>query len=810
MPSGRRSLKEREMSQSNIEDIYPLSPAQEGILFHHLSSAGTGVYCSQNSFTLRNLNPPAFEQAWRQVINRHPILRTAFVWSNLPKPHQVVGRKAALRLTVQDWRGIQPEEQSIRLGKLALADRRQGFHPSRAPLMRLTLFRLDRDRYRFLWSHHHLLLDGWSVFLILKEVAAFYHAYVNGWDLSLKQPRPFRDYIGWLHRQDDLQAESYWRRTLTGFTEPLSLGDASRRAERQEQKLEQSIRVSPETFRRLQALTRSSHLTLNTLAQGTWALILSHLGRKKDVVFGATVSGRPPNLAGVESMIGIFINILPMRVRIAPSDGLLPWLKTIQDQRVEASQYEHIALSQIQRWSDAPRGRAMFESLLSFENYPVQIDDETIRLGRNLEAQDFRWDSESNFPLTIIIAPRAGLELKIAYDADRFTKDSIRRLLRYFICLLDSIAVKTDVRLGELAGALTKLDRELEQGAPARKDLKRSVKPRSRAGSFSPREMVSLGFPESGQSAPLIIRPAVRDVALAEWVKEQRALIEHELSHHGAILFRGFGIKSPTEFEQVAAAICPHLFLEYGDAPHDGVSGNVYSPTAYPADKAILFRNQSSHLRQWPMKIWFYCAKSVQTGGEIRLVDCRRVYQSLDARIRERFQNKNLLYIRNFTSGSDVGWQSFFQTENRGDVESICREHGIDFEWKDGDRLQTRRLRGAVAAHPKTGEMVFFNQVQLHHPFCSGESRRKSLRSIFSEDESPRNVYYGDGSPIEESALQEIGRVYQENAVLFPWQEGDILMLDNMLTAHGRNPDLDVQKIVAAAGEMFACRDLEN
>ncbi len=802
---------EYELSRNNIEDIYPLSPAQEGILFHSLSAAESGIYISQNSCTLRHLNVTMFERAWRSVIDRHPILRTAFVWTGLAKPHQVVGCKVAPHLAIEDWRGFSSIEQLTRFEVFAQADRRQGFIPSRAPLMRLTLLRLADNRYRFIWSHHHLLLDGWSVFMILKEVADFYQSGVKGHDLNLKSARPFSDYIGWLQQQDSSRAEMFWRRILNGFTQPVKLGMSESNAEEQGQKIGQSIKLLPATLDRLHVLARSHHLTLNTLIQGAWALIISHISRRKDLVFGTTVSGRPVSLAGVEAMAGLFINVLPMRVQVVPGAQLLPWLKGIQEQRIDAGQYEHVPLSQIQRWSDVPRGQALFESLLSFENYPIQIDDAMLQLGRDLEAQDFRWDSESNFPLTIIASPRNGLSLKIVYAADQFTANTISRLLSYYVTLLDRIAASPEVRLGELEGLLTKADRKQQvsaQRAPLLKGLNRPG--RNGTVNLSLMELVKTGFLRLEQPLPLVVQPAVKDVELADWVKNQRDWVETELLEHGAILFRGFGIKSPSEFEQVAAAICLHLFSEYGDLPRDEVSGKVYSSTPYPADKAILFHNESSHLHQWPMKIWFHCVKAAQEGGETPIVDCRRVYQSLDLHIREQFLQKKIMYVRNFTDGMDVSWQTFFRTDQRCEVENYCRAHEIDFEWKKGNRLQTRQICRAVVRHPKTKDAVFFNQVQLHHPSCLDESLRQSMFSLFGEDDLPRNVYYGDGTIIEESVMREIGQIYRASAINFPWQEGDILMLDNMLTAHGRNPYGGHRKIIVTMGEMLNSKDLEN
>jgi len=305
---------------------------------------------------------------------------------------------------------------------------------------------------------------------------------------------------------------------------------------------------------------------------------------------------------------------------------------------------------------------------------------------------------------------------------------------------------------------------------------------------------------------PLLVEPAAADLNLANWSRKNQDFIARELAGHGAILFRGFDLKSVGQFEEFATTICPHLFDEYGDLPREGVSGKVYGSTPYPSDQAILFHNESSHMHRWPMKIWFYCVTAAREGGETPIVDCRKIYQLLDPLIRERFERKQLMYVRNYTDGLDVGWQSFFQTTDKSVVEAFCRRAGIDFEWKKNNGLRTRQICRAVARHPRTGEMVFFNQVQLHHLSCVDSATRLSLCALFREEDLPRNVYYGDGTPIEDSVIEEICDLYWRTSVRFPWREGDVVMLDNMLTAHGRLPFVGPRKIVVAIGEIIESR----
>jgi hypothetical protein len=252
------------------------------------------------------------------------------------------------------------------------------------------------------------------------------------------------------------------------------------------------------------------------------------------------------------------------------------------------------------------------------------------------------------------------------------------------------------------------------------------------------------------------------------------------------------------------------LFGEYGDLPREEVSGKVYGATPYPSDQMIRFHNESSHLHSWPLKIMFFCVQPPEQGGETPIVDCRKIYARLDPAVRERFAKKGLMYIRQYIDGLDVSWQSFFKTTDRSVVEEQSRRACFELEWMKNGGLKTRRVGPAVARHPKSGEMIFFNQLQLHHAYCLPPAVRKSLESLYSVEDFPRQVYYGDGSPIEESVVESICDLYRENSVSFTWRRGDMLVLDNMLGAHGRHPYVGARKIVVAIGEMFAQTGMEN
>jgi alpha-ketoglutarate-dependent taurine dioxygenase len=310
---------------------------------------------------------------------------------------------------------------------------------------------------------------------------------------------------------------------------------------------------------------------------------------------------------------------------------------------------------------------------------------------------------------------------------------------------------------------------------------------------------------ESFEQFPVLLQPNVENVNLIEWAKNNHQLIETMLLKQGAVLFRGFKIDSMHGFEQFVRSF-PVQLINYGErsSPRTRLSSGLYTSTDHPADQYILLHNEQSYTLNWPMKIWFFCLIPAQQGGGTPIADSRKILRNLDSNTVQQFAEKQIMYVRNYGDGLGLPWQEVFQTNDKSIVEQHCRNAGIEFDWKNNNRLRTRQIRPAIRNHPKTGELVWFNHAFFFHISSLHEQAREFMLEVLSEDEFPFNTFYGDGSPIENSVIDEIRQIYKQETVVSPWQEQDILMLDNMLVAHGREPYTGPRKIVVAMAEAFS------
>nr|QEO73591.1 AMP-dependent synthetase and ligase [uncultured bacterium] len=425
-------------ADQSIVDSYPLTPAQRGMLFDALLAPESGVYVGQFDIGLSGVDDPArLGEAWQTVVDRTPVLRTSVVWQEIDDAVQVVRRDVRLPISHHDLTGLSASAQLRAYQRLLTADRAAGVDLSSPSPMRLTLVRTSDTDVRAIWTVHHLMLDGWSAHLLLADV-------LNAYSGRAPRPqRPFRDYVMWLLDQDPAEAEEYWREELAGFTAPTPLGYDKVPAQ---EYVPQSTAVidwevpAPLT-ERLAAFAKRAGLTVNTLVQGAWALLLAGHSGERDVCFGATVSGRPADVPDVESIAGLFITTLPVRADVDGMRDLRSWLSDLQQAQARARSFESVSLPQVQGWSELPAGTRMFDSIVVFENYPVSA-----RSGEGPRLWDLSATEVNGYPLNLVVYPGEDMSLAFRYDPALFRTATIQRMAGHLVALLESFVDSSTVR----------------------------------------------------------------------------------------------------------------------------------------------------------------------------------------------------------------------------------------------------------------------------------------------------------------------------------------------------------------------------
>jgi amino acid adenylation domain-containing protein len=434
---------------ANIDAIYPLTPTQKGILFSSLAaSTDSGIYFQQLTWAIRTvLDASLFRQAWHQVVHRHDVLRTFFVWEGRDDPVQCVCTRVGVPWEDVDWRD-QGGANAERLKDFLAADRRGGFVFNRAPLLRFHLIQLAADRFQFVFSFHHILLDGWCLPKVITEAFAIYRHLKYDSALCLEKPPVYRDFVAWQRRQNQKRAEEVWREILRGFSTPTTLRlkePAPKAGVVKSDSAARWSRLSEHTTARLRHIAKRHRCTLSTMVQAGWALLLRSYSGESDIVFGVTVSGRSVSLAAADSIVGLFINTLPARVRLRSSQPLVSVLSDLTRQQIQREELSYASLAEIQKYSQLPGGSPLFESIIVFENYP--IDEKLKETGDALSIHDFEFFERTNYPLTVLVVPGEALAIKISYDDGRFYAEDIARLSRNLGMLLESIASNPDGRI---------------------------------------------------------------------------------------------------------------------------------------------------------------------------------------------------------------------------------------------------------------------------------------------------------------------------------------------------------------------------
>jgi alpha-ketoglutarate-dependent taurine dioxygenase len=791
-------------------NTFSLSFAQQRLWFLDQLEPGSFAYNIPAAVRLRgSLDVAALERSLNEIMRRHEALRATF-HAVEGKPVQVIAPPGLIPLRLICLDELVEAAREAEAWRTIIAEAKQPFDLSTGPLLRATLLRLDIEEHIILLTMHHIISDGWSMGILLDEVAILYRAFSEGKPSPLPElPIQYTDFAQWQRRWfrgEVLEMHlAYWNQQLKDPLPVLQLPMDRRRPPIQTYNgAIQSITLSPDLSEAIKTLSeREAATPFMTLLAAFKTLLYRYTGQV-DMIVGTGIANR--NRIETESLIGFFVNLLVLRTNLTGEPSFLELLQRVRKVTIEAYAHQDLPFDKLVEelqpkrdlsrtpllqvvfvLQNAPRNSLTLPGLTAL---PLELDGGTAR-----------------FDLTVFVVPtEAGLKVTIQYNTDLFESRTIKRMLDHYQTLLGSIVAQPHAPIrtlrflneGERKQEMSEREKHQASGFERLKDIKPKVI------NLSKEALVKTDYLQTGQTLPLVARPLFDDLDLVDWAINNRVFIETHLLKHGAILFRGFNIKSVAEFEQFALSICPELFDENGELERTNISSRVYTPVNYPSDKSILWHNENSFCPRWPLKLWFFCIQPSLSGGETPIADSRRVFQLVRPEIREHFVKKKIMYLRNYHDGLGLSWQTVFQTTERAAVEEYCRKFDIDFEWKGTDHLTTRCVRPAVAKHPLTGEMVWFNQATHWHVSCLDEASRDSLLHLFSEEDLPRNAYYGDGSPIEDAVMNEICEAYRKTEAVFPWERGDVLMLDNMLTAHARKPYAGQRELAVAMGEMVS------
>nr|WP_281284851.1 non-ribosomal peptide synthetase [Azomonas agilis] len=795
----------------------PLSLAQRRLWIAEQFSQGSGAYGMPLALRLDGpLRAECLHQALQMLGQRHEVLRSAVDCDDEGEPLLLIQTSVDINLPFEDLRALDAAEQQLRVLEAQLGNLHQPIALDQAPMLRARLLRLSGEAHVLLLNVHHIISDGWSMALMVNELIASYSALVHGQVPKLESLAvQYSDYAIWQverERAGLLQASAqWWRIALHGSSGRLALPtDQPRPAQASQAGENLTFDLPQATVKAVRECSVQWGVTPYMLLLAAFQLLMHRVSGQQDLLLGADVAGREhPDL---EALIGFFVNVLPLRSQLDEQLDFAAWVARTRTTVLDASEHQALPFDLIVEAVGASRHLGMnplVQVLFVMNDMPVAPTD----LG-GLQVQVLpQAGGYSKFDMALFIDPVAdGWRVTWQYATELFKAERIQALLRGWLDILDQVVGNPHIQLREITMSVHSeiVAAPAAVGGQPKKDKLANFLKRSAAVTVAkPANAVRETAMVPGQVFPLMIEPADVGLNLIDWVAANRADLERKLLVHGGIIFRGFGLKTPQDFEAFAEAVQPGLYGQYGDLPKKEGGKNTYRSTPYPEQKMILFHNEGAHQDRWPRKQLFFCELPSPIGGTTPVVDCRMMYQRLPDALRQRLEEKGLLYVRTFTDKLDVSWQHFFKTESRAEVEYRCQVAGIQWRWLDNDELQIRTRCPAVIEHPITGQKSFFNQVQLHHVYCLDADVREDLLALYGLQRMPRHVYYGDGSPIEDADMALIGELYEACAVRFDWQIGDVVLVDNMLTAHARDPFQGPRKIVVAMGDMMERADLE-
>jgi alpha-ketoglutarate-dependent taurine dioxygenase len=766
--------------------VAPLSYAQERLWFLDRMLPGKPLYNIAGATRLEgDLDVSALYKTLSEIVRRHEVLRTTFPLVG-GQCVQMIGESSRLRLPVVDLGVLNGSACQTEFTRLIDAEAMRPFDPLSGPLFRVSLLRLARECYVLQYTLHHLVADGWSLRILMHEIGALYCAYAGGRAPSLPELAiQYADFAVWqreqLGRRGLENQLEFWRRQLQGAPALLSLRGAKPRSEMPNfEGGAAAFKLTRELTEAVREAGRLQGATVFMMLLSALAAVLHANGAGTDLVIGTPVAGR--DAPETEPLIGFFVNAVALRVNLAGNPKVNELLERVRAVCLNAYTLVFQVVCNFQE-TGLPDS-----SLPGLRLSPIAIRPGCAKYDLNL----FVWMQQDC------------ITGSLEYRLDLFDQGFIDRLIGEFKLVLTGIAQEPGLILDELCRRTAGGRKEHpEDGTMMTSQPGAPAGMRRRKLSLSGEALVKTSFLQTDQTIPLVFEPALPGIDLAEWAAGNLEFLETQLLRHGAILFRGFPVQTVNAFRNFASVAAPNPvnYIE-GSSPRTLIGDKVYTSTEYPAGFSISMHSELSYAHRWPGKLLFYCQTPPSSGGETPIADNRKLLASLDPALVERFERLGVRYMRNLRGdrGPGLSWQAVFETDDRDVVEGYCREGNVEFSWKADGGLWTSQDRPATGRHPATGERIWFNQADQWHPSNLGRELAQALYQVASEADLPINAYYGDGAPFDPIDLDKIREAYDGVRVLFPWRQGDTLLLDNMLTAHGRMPFTGPRKVLVAMG----------
>lgn len=815
------------------EDMMPLSNAQQRIWFmQQLKPSDTSFNMNSVIELQGNLDINALQLAVNAVVNKHEILRVTY-HEHLGEGAQRIHDELSVNVAFLDIASSTDElaYDSPAVEPILQKNTHIAFDLSNESPLKVFLYRIGKNRYLCQLVQHHIASDGWSSALLMNDLATAYaQATDTGAETKATQITltpldiQYVDYAHWQHQQSHSPQQQaglhYWRSALAGmppqlalpFKKPVLAYKPTKPVDNQQGDAV-DFSLSAELTQRLKQLAKDQQCSLFMVLMGAFSTQLHHHTRSQDITIGTDVANRPQ--AETEALIGFFVNLIAVRTKPNSSMQFSDYLQEVKSVCLDGFEHQNIPFDRVVDALKPPRIEGvhpLIQALLVMQNMPSAKPF----MGDVAVTPRISKQAHSKFDMALFVSEVDDtLSLRWVFRTALFDRSDIEHLSQDLCRLLDKITEQPNAPLATLA-LKEKGNTMTDQNVTPEKPAKRKLNKLSKLGKMSKMKKASPSAetslvnvaPMKGSKGvtskpfPLLVENTEPGLDPFNWAKTNKTQILQWLETHAGIVFRGFNLPSPVEFEQFCQSMYPSLYGQYGDLPKKEQGKKIYKSTPYPNDHMIMFHNESSHQYRWPRRQWFYCEVPAEKGGATPIVDCREMFAKLPEAIREKLARKQLRYTRNF-SGLDVSWQHFFKTENRSEVEAICSKGNIAFEWYGEDNLRIGETCPAIIRHPITGDMSFFNQIQLHHHSFLENDVREHLLRAGGEEGLPRNVYYGDGEPLEDSVVALISALYEECAVRFQWQHGDVVMLDNMLAAHARDPFEGSRSMAVAMGDLY-------